>query len=216
MPVHDQSATPPGEGQPDEDAEYVGPYPATTLVKVEVEPHCGARIPRRPGEICMEPPVAGRRRCRVHGGLTPTGRNSPHFISGRHSRYPVPLTVAEQARYAQHKAAVYDQRRDDLAGDLALARIMYERAVSAGTSGVAEATVVARLALAHARITSGRTIRVVADEQSVARMMNPIIEIIERRVSDTVGDERAKDVLAHIARDVLAIDWSTVPPPTPA
>ncbi|HAL28765.1 MAG TPA: hypothetical protein DCP25_18825 [Chloroflexi bacterium] len=42
---------------------------------------CGAKL--RPGGSCPELPVPGRSRCRVHGGATPVGRDSPHFIHGR-------------------------------------------------------------------------------------------------------------------------------------
>lgn len=48
---------------------------------------CGARLRRsNPPRHCQQFPIKGRRRCRLHGGLTPTGTASPHWKHGRHSK----------------------------------------------------------------------------------------------------------------------------------
>jgi len=103
------------------------------------EGRCGARLQGRQGDFCDEPPLKERTRCRLHGGATPVGRDSPNFRHGRDSRYPVPLDDEEQARYDAYQRAVYDRARADLAADLALARVQRDRAITAGGSGVAEA-----------------------------------------------------------------------------
>ena len=35
---------------------------------------CGARCKQKPGEFCRQPPVAGSKRCRHHGGFAGRGR----------------------------------------------------------------------------------------------------------------------------------------------
>ena len=73
---------------------------------------CGAKT--RSATPCQRPPVAGRERCRLHGGATPIGAGSPHFRTGRHSRY-LPTRLA--ARYDEAQA---DQRLLELRDDIAL------------------------------------------------------------------------------------------------
>lgn len=46
---------------------------------------CGAQT--RAGTPCKKPPLKGRSRCRLHGGLTPVGADSPHFIHGLRSKH---------------------------------------------------------------------------------------------------------------------------------
>lgn len=83
---------------------------------------CGAR--RRDGEPCRQPAMRGRNRCRMHGGKTPTGPDSPHW---RHGRYSVTTAAEREAeaaqraedaevfRKARHAMRVLDRRwrRDD-------------------------------------------------------------------------------------------------------
>lgn len=217
----DRAVTLPAVAQPAQSSEIATVAPRQTVVVIEqsVRPieRCGARIKDRLGESCAEAPVAGRRRCRLHGGLTPVGRQSPHFVHGRDSRYPVPLTEHEQTRYEQYMRAVFDQARHDLASDLAVARIQRDRAVAAGNAGVTEASAVARLAQVHAQITKGQTIRVVPDEAAITRFTDVVMAIVERRTDEAVaqGLSGAK-TRELIARDMMGIDWSNLAlPPAP-
>jgi hypothetical protein len=57
---------------------------------------CGAK--NRRGEPCQRWALAGRTRCRLHGGKSLVGSACPHFRSGRYSAY-VPERL--RARYAQ-------------------------------------------------------------------------------------------------------------------
>ena len=45
---------------------------------------CGAQT--RSGGRCQQPVMAGRNRCRLHGGKTPRGLANPRTITGRYSR----------------------------------------------------------------------------------------------------------------------------------
>jgi hypothetical protein len=183
---------------------------------VAVVGRCDAKIANRPGDVCRERPVQGRRRCRVHGGLTPTGRDSPHFVHGRDSKFAVPLSDDEQIRFEQYKSAVFDHRRDDLAADLALARIQRDRAMTAGSSGVPESDAVARLAATHARITAGKTIRIVPDEAATRALFGAIYGCIREAANEILGQPGtaysggAKPLLALVAKKVVALDWSKI------
>lgn len=61
------------------------------------EPHadarCGAKT--RTGAHCVNYPVRGRTRCRMHGGLSPRGIASPHLRTGRYSR-DLPTRMVER------------------------------------------------------------------------------------------------------------------------
>jgi hypothetical protein len=76
---------------------------------------CGAKT--RSGEPCKRPPVAGRTRCRQHGGASLAGVCSPRFKHGRRSRYLKHLTGSLAAGY---RAALADPRLLELTEDVAL------------------------------------------------------------------------------------------------
>lgn len=46
---------------------------------------CGAKT--RSGNPCKRKPAKGRSRCRLHGGATPKGMDSPHWKTGLYSKY---------------------------------------------------------------------------------------------------------------------------------
>lgn len=45
---------------------------------------CGAKT--RSGGTCKLSPLKGKKRCKLHGGATPSGPDSTHFIHGRYSK----------------------------------------------------------------------------------------------------------------------------------
>lgn len=57
---------------------------------------CGAK--KRDGTPCQKPPMNGATRCRLHGGATPKGMASPHFIHGERSDHlnPSLLNIYKQ------------------------------------------------------------------------------------------------------------------------
>src|SRR5688572_7711861 len=61
---------------------------------------CGAK--NRQGEPCQRWALAGRTRCRLHGGMSLVGTACPHFRTGRYSAY-VPERLRER----------YEQAADD-------------------------------------------------------------------------------------------------------
>jgi hypothetical protein len=76
---------------------------------------CGART--RNGTPCRRPPLAGRTRCRLHGGASPAGISSPHFKNGRRSRYLRDLPGMVQGGY---QATLDDGDLTSLRDELAL------------------------------------------------------------------------------------------------
>jgi hypothetical protein len=218
--VADPAVTLPVVAQPTESPENAMVAPPQTVVVITQSLQrtdlCGAKLKGRPGELCADVPVEGRHRCRVHGGLTPVGRESPQFVHGRDSKYAVPLTEDEQIRFEQYKSAVFDQRRDDLAADLALARIQRDRAMTAGSSSVPESDAVARLAATHARITAGKTIRIVPDEPAARALFGAIYGCVREAANEVLGQPGtaynggAQPLLTLVAKKALAIDWSKV------
>jgi hypothetical protein len=76
---------------------------------------CGAKT--RGGGTCRKPPLAGRTRCRLHGGATPVGIGSPHWKHGKRSRY---LKHLPQVMEAGQKAALGDPELLSLKDELAL------------------------------------------------------------------------------------------------
>ncbi len=70
---------------------------------------------------------------------------SPHFSSGRFSRYPVPVLENERERFERYRA---EPLGGALAEHLALAMVQQDRAVAAGRSGAEEGRTVATLARA--------------------------------------------------------------------
>ncbi|MDA0990572.1 MAG: HGGxSTG domain-containing protein [Verrucomicrobia bacterium] len=81
---------------------------------------CGART--RSGTPCKRFPVPGKRRCRMHGGLS-TGPKTPHKL---HGVYSLQLTEEEQSLLPQlHNVT-------GLAEELALCRLTIRRICLAG------------------------------------------------------------------------------------
>jgi hypothetical protein len=169
---------------------------------------CGARL--REGGSCMELPAAGRSRCRVHGGATPVGPRSPHFSSGRFSRYPVPVLEDERERFERYRA---EPLGGALAEHLALAMVQHDRAVASGRSGAEEGRTVATLARAYAQISLAQKKVVHVPDEAAARMLlGAIYGCVKSAAHDELGGEpdRERRLLEGIARYVLAVDWSKV------
>lgn len=67
------------------------------------------------GEPCKAQAVRGKRVCRVHGGMTPSGIASPHYKDGRYS------AALRNVRFAaRYETARRDSRLLDLSDEIAL------------------------------------------------------------------------------------------------
>lgn len=82
----------------------VCPGCASDQVRVE----CGAKT--RSGKPCVRSPVAGGKRCRIHGGRGQLGIASPHFRTGEYSK--LPQRYAEAFDHAAADPELLSLRRD--------------------------------------------------------------------------------------------------------
>lgn len=105
----------------------------------ENDGRCGAQLRGQPGVYCRKYPAENRTRCRLHGGASPTGADHPSYLAGRRSKY-----VVSQKAY------------DQVTTDLAFARIMFERAIGAGSSGAREGAEIRRCQRVYAELTRGK------------------------------------------------------------
>ena len=58
------------------------------LAKLRGAPRCLAKTKTRPGGQCQCPAIRGRKRCRIHGGLSPgapPGPANPNYKTGEHT-----------------------------------------------------------------------------------------------------------------------------------
>lgn len=92
-----------------------------------MHPICGAKT--RNGQPCQSAPVNGSTRCRMHGGSTPRGSDSPHFKTGLYSKY---ASASIQSKNDDFIAA--DPL--DLTSELALARALLAEFLSRYADGI--------------------------------------------------------------------------------
>lgn len=83
------------------------------MADIVPQARCGAQLRGKPGRFCQQFPIVGRTRCKLHGGLTPQGVESPHFVNGRRSR-SLPTRLAAHYEDARRSPDLV-QLRDDLA-----------------------------------------------------------------------------------------------------
>jgi hypothetical protein len=76
---------------------------------------CGARKKgTQPQRYCKAHPVPGKKRCRLHGGKTPSGPNSPHWRTGRYSSALKGAKLLDRYHAARGDAKLTDLR-DEIA-----------------------------------------------------------------------------------------------------
>lgn len=170
---------------------------------LQLSGRCGARYQDDSGRFCKRLPEKGRTRCREHGGLTPVGEDSPQFVDGHRSKYPVPLDPDEVVRYEDYLAKAYT-----VEVPLALMKVQLERAIKDGRPGTVEAGAVAKLAAVHTQITKGTIIRVVPDEAIVSRLAELMMGTVEKVVLEVLEASVGKTVLGRIAIGLRDIDWA--------
>lgn len=88
---------------------------------------CGAKLKHRPGQYCGQPAGwgtdhVGEGRCKLHGGSTPRGADSTHFIHGARSMYMKNV----KHDIAQKVDAFLEADPFDLTEELALSRGLLE------------------------------------------------------------------------------------------
>lgn len=84
------------------------------------------------GDPCNAQAIRGKRVCRVHGGLTPSGLASPHYTHGRYSK-ALPARLAARYDEATTDPALLELRADVALLDARLADVLGR--VDTGESG---------------------------------------------------------------------------------
>src|SRR5690625_616309 len=140
---------------------------------------CGAKT--RAGTPCQRYPLAGRERCRLHGGATPRGKDLPQTKTGRWSK-DLPTRLA--ARYHE---ALKDSRLLELRDELALIDARLSELVAQLDGGEAGAI--------WADLMKAR--REFNDESSRRDAILTMLELIERGAAEW---QKWDDVLRTIER----------------
>lgn len=156
-------------------------------------------ISKRSGEQCRKPAMRGRAVCLAHGGKTPRGIASPHFITGRWSK-DIPARLASGYEHARQDPDLLSLREE-----LALVTA----AIDDRLSSLGEADdpsddpawrAIVRLIDQRRRLVDGQVAyettmqRVLTVDQAMA-FCGSITASIKRHVTDP-------DILAAIARDM--------------
>jgi len=84
------------------------------------------------GDPCKAQAVTGRKVCRVHGGMTPRGMASPHYKTGRYSKF-LPARMAGRYEEARADGELLALREDISLVDARLADLLGR--VDTGESG---------------------------------------------------------------------------------
>lgn len=87
---------------------------------------------KRTGQQCRQSAMVGKTVCYHHGGATPIGATSPHFRSGRYSKY-LPERLREKYDLAQQDPEILVLRDEIALADARLADLLTR--VDAGESG---------------------------------------------------------------------------------
>lgn len=153
------------------------------------EGRCGARLRKKPGRFCQQYPVAGRKRCRLHGGHTAVGVDHPRYVHGRSVRpeyaYLTPRVYEQFSRHLE------DERLLDLRPDIALLEVVKgeaARGLTVGESAAAWAEAVETLGagvnvrtLASARQVIRGTLALMTGAHAKASAREEIGRTLERR-----------------------------------
>ena len=93
---------------------------------------CGSQLRKKPGRFCQRPPMKGRTRCRIHGGKSLRGAESPSYKTGRHSKY-MPEGLLDKYHEASNDPALLSLHSDIALVDTRLADLLTK--IDTGESG---------------------------------------------------------------------------------
>jgi hypothetical protein len=163
---------------------------------------CGAKT--RAGTACEIAPVAGRTRCRLHGGATPRGPAiGPAF---KHGRYSLDLPTRLAARYAESQI---DPELASLRDDLALVHTRITEVLSQLGEGVSESRAreawreICALVERKRRLAESEARRLVLFQQMITTeqavvLVASLVDVVHRHVHD-------RATLTAIQKDLASI-----------
>ena len=171
---------------------------------------CGAkRKGSSPPHYCEAYPVrgsgvtTGRPRCKVHGGLTPSGSASPHFVHGKYSRDAVNAGPRFKKLLDEHSA---DQGFASLRDEAALLRtFISERLSSGGELTDKDRRFITNMVevLSRALRTEMKKIELERDYLS-AKQASTLFGAMQMAVLDEVPDQETRTKIAMRMRALLA------------
>lgn len=149
---------------------------------------CGAKT--RAGGLCKRAPMANGR-CRLHGGLTPSGVAAPSFRHGRYSKY-LPGGLLER-----YRTALGDQELLGLRDEIALVDARLQELVEALPDATAASTEEIREAWGEVlHVTGQRRVlveserkRLVETQQMISSeramvLVTALVDVVRRHVRD--------------------------------
>ena len=154
---------------------------------------CGAKL-RGKDRTCRKPPLRGKKRCRIHVGLSLSGTASPNYKTGKYSRY---LPTNLRQRYAEF---CRDRRGNDLQDEISLvtthiANLIEQTHLKRSVSGLATIKKLVKDLVAAAQSQDLESVAKLHDrmtealetEGNRAELWNTIMERVEtrRRLVDT-------------------------------
>lgn len=160
---------------------------------------CGATT--RAGTPCQRPPLAGRTRCRLHGGATPVGIASPHFRTGRYSRY-LPDRLAARYEEARRDPELLNLTDELAAVDALLGELLGQ--LDRGESGAAWSALQAKWAeLARAKALGRAGEAAVALEEIGAVIERGALQLAAYVEIGRLLEQRRKLTEAEVRRRVV-------------
>lgn len=133
---------------------------------------CGAKT--RAGGTCKQPALANGR-CRYHGGKTPGGIASPHFKTGRYSKF-LPARLADRYHESLTDPDLLELRSEISVLDARMSELIGR--IDTGESGAAWMT--AKIALQHYQEA-----RLDGEKGKEIEAMQELESVLERGLADT-------------------------------
>lgn len=157
---------------------------------------CGAQLRGRPGVYCQKPPLKGRTRCRLHGGLVPRGDALPQYKHGLYSK-ALPKNLRDE-----FKRLVNDPELLSARAEVALLQIRLKQLASrVGSNSSIEGWKRLRDTFAEFRAANAA-----GDAPRMLEALNTIQQTIDGAVAD---DEAWSDLVEAVERAtaVGAREW---------
>lgn len=183
-----------------EDAGIIAPRIGNEAINNAGRPErkrCGAKT--RSGGKCTQAPIAGMTRCRLHGGKTPCGKDSPHFKHGFYAK-ALPTDLRKNFESLMKDPQLLEGKAEVALMQLRLQKLSAR--ISSSESGKAWSTL--RTVFAQFRAANQAS-----DQDGMIAALNRMNEIVEGEVND----EDAWDELGEFvdkATRVAEREWKRV------
>lgn len=159
---------------------------------------CGAKT--RDGDPCKNAPVTGSKRCRMHGGKTPSGVASVHFKHGRYSKN-LPTHLADD-----YEEALLDPNTLDLYDEIALTTAHINYLLAQASAGVEVSWSTIQEAQDLRRRLVATQSRYLLDHNQIitAARVYIMVSAIQDIILRNVQDQATRAAIAHELRTILS------------